>query len=94
MTKNAGTKHCAPAGCMRRVETRSRREAQFCPDSRAERKRESSQWLEDQKRDRQPGQHQDPDLALSKKLDEAEFEVVEDAGPEEGAFRPGARLTY
>lgn len=79
---------------MRTVETRSRGEVAYCPDRKAERKRESSQWLEDQKRDREPGQHQDPDLALNKKLDEAEFEVVEDAGPEEGAFRPGARLTY
>lgn len=79
---------------MRTVETRSRGEVAYCPDRTAERKRESSQWFEDQKRDREPGQHHDADLALNQKLDGAEFEVIEDAGPEEGAFRPGARLTY
>ena len=30
---------------------------------------------------------------LGKKLEEAEFAVLHDAGPEEGAFRRGARLT-
>lgn len=36
----------------------------------------------------------DPELALDLKLDEAEFAVLHDTGPEGEAYRPGARLTY
>ena len=35
-----------------------------------------------------------PDLSLDKRLEQTEFEVLHDTGPESQAFRPGARLTY
>ncbi|MEJ2352862.1 MAG: hypothetical protein P8Y03_24000 [Anaerolineales bacterium] len=92
MSHTARLVECASVDCARRFTTRSRRRVHYCPICRKRRRLESWQRYEEQEREAADELH-DPDLMLRKKLDEAEFSVLRDAGPEEGAFRRGAKLT-
>ncbi|HZD57451.1 MAG TPA: hypothetical protein VE136_12040 [Anaerolineales bacterium] len=83
---------CAAVDCTRKLATWSRRRVHYCPDCRRRRRLESRLRYEEEEREAADELH-DPEAMLRKKLEEAEFAVLHDAGPEEGAFRRGARLT-
>jgi hypothetical protein len=93
MSNAARLVQCASVDCARTFLTRSRHNVHYCPICRKRRLLESQLRYEEQEREVVDELH-DPELMLSKKLDEAEFSVLEDAGPQEEAFRPGAKLTY
>jgi hypothetical protein len=93
MSHTARLVQCASVDCARTFLTRSRHHVHYCPICRKRRLLESQLRYEEQEREVVDELH-DPELMLSKKLDEAEFSVLEDAGPGEEAFRPGAKLTY
>jgi hypothetical protein len=94
MSNAASFVQCASAGCARTFPTRSGHLVQYCPHCRKKRDRASRlRYLEDQWEDPVDLIH-DPEHALNRKLDEAEFSVHHDAGPPDAAFRRGARLTY
>jgi hypothetical protein len=85
---------CASVDCARTFPTRSLHRVQYCPACREKRKwlsRLPYKELEDEIAEELI---HDPDFALNKKLDEAEFSILLDAGPEDIAFRRGARFTY
>ena len=84
---------CASTGCSRTFATRSNNPVQYCPDCRIARIRESQRRFEEDERPEDLDRFHDPDYALNKKLDSAEFSVLYDAGPKDAAFHAGARLT-
>jgi hypothetical protein len=92
MSHTARLVECASVDCARMFTTRSRRRVQYCPICRKRRRLETQLRYEEETREAADELH-DPDLMLRKKLDEAEFSVLRDAGPGEGAFRRGAKLT-
>ncbi len=84
---------CASIDCGCTFATRSKNSIQYCPACRKKRIRESQRSFKEAKRPKGYDLSHNPDFALGKKLDNAEFSVLHDAGPEEAAFRRGARLT-
>jgi hypothetical protein len=94
MSQTARLVECASVDCARTFPTRSRHHVHYCPRCRAKRDLASRlRYLEEQWEIPEDLVH-DPEHALNKKLDEAEFSVHHDAGPQDAAFRRGARLTY
>jgi hypothetical protein len=85
---------CASVDCARTFPTRSLHRVQYCPACREKRKWKSRLPYKELEEEIAEELIHDPDFALNKKLDEAEFSILLDAGPEDIAFRRGARFTY
>lgn len=94
MRKKARITPYASSSCMRMVEMRSGDEAEYYPVREEKRVLAGRRRFESYDQDTNFDPRHNPEFALDKKLDEAEFAVVHDTGPEGEAFRPGARLTY
>ena len=90
--RRAKTVLCASADCSQAFTSRSNHAIQFCPDCLNQRLKENRRRFEEESRVPVDLVH-DPESNLDKKLDNAEYSILYDAGPEEAAFRSGARLT-
>jgi hypothetical protein len=90
--RRAKTVLCASADCSQVFTSRSNHAIQFCPGCLSKRLKENQRRFEEESRVPVDIVH-DPELNLDKKLDNAEYSILYDAGPEEAAFRSGARLT-
>ena len=94
MRNKARITPCASSSCTRKVERRSGDEVECCPVREKKPVLVGGRRFQSYDQGRKCDPWHDPEFTLDKKLDEAEFAVLHDTGPEGEAFRPGARLTY
>ena len=87
------TVQCASADCERTFKCRARTSVHYCPACRIKRLRESKRRFKRIKRQVEYEPVYDPDAELNEKLAAAEFTILRDAGPQELAFRRGAKVS-
>ena len=84
---------CADPDCTTLVKTTSHKKRVLCPDCRREHQRLTSLRKRQRAMEEKNQEIYDPDLALEKKLDSAEYCIQYDASPEEESFPREARIT-